>query len=248
MIDLDIFYNFAEEAKSAMKRNDVSYSEFTIDKDTVDFYCNLARKSIDTSRVSIGGHKIKFSYCSWREMFFKSSNCNDLDWFKDLYCNTGAMCFTQYNSVSKEYDYIIALNSDVFDNLIDQFYQLSLAHEMGHCLLDHPSNLVQDRDINRELAADNAGYEYLFSNSKMKKSDFEPEMVGRIGFTTKHIIACPAMIYGEDNLQAIERFYPDRKLLSIKKEITYHYLNMGNGETDEEDLIREKNFKEFLSK
>ena len=175
------FYYFLAQNKKCVK--EVKKNDRKIFKGKVknDFYQNLAMMSSDTECVSNDGHRIKYSYTSWREAFFNSTDRKNFNYFASLYQTTGAICFRIYNYGTNEYDYIMSLNSDAYNHLSDRVTWLSFAHEMGHCLLDHPSNPLPDgvgRNIEREIDADNAGFNFL---KKTKVFDLHEYEYGEYG-------------------------------------------------------------------
>lgn len=216
-----------------------------------DFYQTLAILSDDTGYVSNDGHRIKYVYSSWREAFFSSTDRNSFEYFNSLYKTTGAMCFRIYNYRIDKYDYIITLNSDAYDRLSDRVMWLTFSHEMGHCILDHPSNPLPDdikRDIEREIAADNAGFNFLKESNTIDLHEYVDReyLVGAEGFRLKHVVNCPMMLYGKENVDVITEQF-NKEDLDCLEIIAKRFLKLDSGETAEEDKAREENFKKFLS-
>lgn len=245
----DAYYKYPDKCTETIKSNDRNLFKGKVKND---FYQNLACSSEDTGFVSNEGHKIKYSYCSWREAFFKSTNRKDLNFFVDMYCTTGAMCFTIFNYGTNEYDYIISLNSDSYTYISDRLTILSYTHELGHCLLDHPSHHLEDdirkRDIAREIAADNAGFIAMVENNFYDLNEYKDHeyLVGSEGFRLKHVGNCGMMIYGKKNMDIISNVY-EISLLDCLEAISKRFLKLSSSENEEEDKAREENFKSFLS-
>ena len=245
------FYYFLAQDKKCVniiKKNDRKIFKGKVEND---FYQNLAILSDDTEYVSNDGHKIKYSYCSWREAFFNSTDRNIFRYFASLYQTTGAMAFRIYNYGTNEYDYIISLNSDAYNHLSDRVMWLSLSHEMGHCLLDHPSHPLPDdvvRDVEREIAADNAGFNFLKTTNNFDLYEYidRENLVGKDGFRIKHIVNCGMMIYGKENVEVIcDNF--NKEEFDCLETIAKRFIKLDSDETSEEDSAREENFKKFLS-
>ena len=245
------FYYFLAQNKKCVK--EVKENDRNLFKGKVenDFYQNLAILSDDTGYVSNDGHKIKYSYTSWREAFFDSTDRKDFKYFASLYSTTGAICFRIYNYGTESYDYIISLNSDAYDHLSDRVTWLSFAHEMGHCLLDHPSYPLPDdviRDVEREIAADNAGFNFLKTTNNFDLNEYidREHLVGKDGFRIKHIANCGMLIYGKENVEVIcDNF--DKEELDCLETIAKRFIKLDSDENSEEDSAREENFKKFLS-
>ena len=245
------FYHFLAQNKKCVKEiknNDRNLFKGKIEND---FYQNLAMESFDTGYVSNDGHRIKYSYCSWREAFFNSTDRNDFKCFAPLYQTTGAMAFRIYNYGTNEEDYMISLNSDAYNHLSDRVMWLSLSHEMGHCLLDHPNNPVQDdvlRDIEREIAADNVGFNFLKKTNSFDLHEYvgREHLVGSEGFRIKHIANCGMLIYGNKNIEVIcDNF--NKEEFDCLETIAKRFLKLDTDENSEEDSAREENFRKFLS-
>lgn len=245
------FYHFLAQDKKCVKEvkeNDRNLFKGKIEND---FYQNLAMDSFDTGYVSNDGHRIKYSYTSWREAFFNSTDRNDFKYFASLYQTTGAMAFRIYNYGTNEYDYMISLNSDVYNHLSDRVMWLSLSHEMGHCLLDHPSHPLQDdviRNVEREISADNAGFNFLKKTNlfDLHEYDGREDLVGSEGFRIKHIANCGMLIYGNKNIEVIcDNF--DKEEFDCLETIAKRFLKLDTDENSEEDSAREENFRKFLS-
>lgn len=245
------FYYFLAQNKKCVKiikKNDRKIFKGKIKND---FYQTIAMMSSDTECVSNDGHKIKYSYTSWREAFFNSTDRNNFKYFASLYQTTGAICFRIYNYGTDKYDYIISLNSDAYDHLSDRVTWLSFAHEMGHCLLDHPSNPLPDdvkRSIEREIDADNAGFNFLKKTKVFDLNEYVDReyLVGKDGFRIKHIANCGMLIYGKENVEVIcDNF--DKEELDCLETIAKRFIKLDSDETSEEDSAREENFKKFLS-
>ena len=245
------FYYFLAQDKKCVKKIKKNDRNLFKGKVENDFYQNLAMLSDDTEYVSNDGHKIKYSYTSWREAFFNSIDRNNFNYLASLYQTTGAMAFRIYNYGTNEYDYIVSLNSDAYNHLSDRVMWLSLSHEMGHCLLDHPSNPLTDdveRDIEREIAADNAGFNFLKKTKVFDLHEYVDReyLVGKDGFCIKHIVNCGMMIYGKENVEVIcDNF--DKEELDCLETIAKRFIKLDSDETSEEDSAREGNFKKFLS-
>lgn len=246
-----IFYDFLAQNKKCVKmikKNDRKIFKGRV-KNT--FYQNLAILSDDTEYVSNGGHRIKYSYCSWREAFFNSIDRKNFKYFASLYQTTGAIAFRIYNYGSESYDYVISLNSDAYDHLSDRITWLSFSHEMGHCLLDHPSNPLPDdvkRDIEREIAADNEGFAFLKKTNSIDLNEYNDRqyLVGDEGFRLKHIANCGMVLYGRENIEIIADSFNKEKLDCLET-IAKRFIKLDSDETKEEDEAREENFKKFLS-
>lgn len=246
-----IFYNFLAQNKECVKK--IKKNDRKIFKGKVEntFYQNLAILSDDTECVSNDGHRIKYSYCSWREAFFNSTDRKNFKYFTSLYQTTGAMAFRVYNYETESYDYIISLNSDAYDHLSDRITWLTFSHEMGHCLLDHPSNPLPDdikRDIEREIAADNEGFNFLKKTNSIDLNEYNDRqyLVGNEGFRLKHIANCGMILYGRENIEIITNSFNKEKLDCLKT-IAKRFIKLDSDETKEEDSARESNFKKFLS-
>ena len=245
------FYYFLAQNKKCVKmikKNDRNLFKGRVEND---FYQNLAMLSDDTEYVSNDGHKIKYSYTSWREAFFDSTDRNNFKYFASLYQTTGAICFRIYNYGTNEYDYIISLNSDAYDHLSDRVTWLTFAHEMGHCLLNHPSHPLPDdvgRNIEREIDADNAGFNFLKKTKVFDLNEYvdREHLVGKDGFRIKHIANCGMMIYGKENVEVIRDSF-DKEELDCLETIAKRFIKLDSDETSEEDSAREENFKKFLS-
>ena len=245
------FYYFLAQDKKCVniiKKNDRKIFKGKVEND---FYQNLAILSDDTEYVSNDGHKIKYSYCSWREAFFNSTDRNNFRYFASLYQTTGAMAFRIYNYGTNEYDYIISLNSDAYNHLSDRVMWLSLSHEMGHCLLDHPSHPLPDdvvRDVEREIDADNAGFNFLKTTNNFDLNEYigREHLVGKDGFRIKHIANCGMLIYGKENIEVICDSF-DKEELDCLETIAKRFIKLDSDENSEEDSAREENFKKFLS-
>ena len=246
-----IFYNFLAQNKECVKI--IKKNDRKIFKERVknNFHQNLAILSDDTECVSNEGHRIKYAYCSWREAFFNSTDRKSFKYFASLYQTTGAMCFSIYNYGTESYDYIIALNSDAYDHLSDRVAWLTFSHEMGHCLLDHPSNPLPDdikRDIEREIAADNEGFNFLKKTNSIDLKEYvnREQLVGAEGFRLKHIANCGMMLYGKENIEVITNSFNKEKLDCLEL-IAKRFIKLDSDETFEEDSARESNFTKFLS-
>ena len=245
------FYYFLAQNKKCVKKIKDNDRNLFKGKVKNGFYQNLAMMSSDTDCVSNDGHRIKYSYTSWREAFFDSTDRNNFNYFASLYQTTGAMCFRIYNYGTNEYDYIISLNSDAYDRLSDRITWLSFAHEMGHCLLDHPSHPLPDdveRNIGREIDADNAGFNFLKKTKVFDLHEYvdREHLVGKDGFRIKHIANCGMMIYGKENVEVICDSF-DKEQLDCLETIAKRFIKLDSGETSEEDSAREENFRKFLS-
>ena len=161
------------------------------------------------------------------------------------------MAFRIYNYRTNEEDYMISLNSDAYNNLSDRVMWLSLSHEMGHCLLDHPSNPLPDdvgRNIEREIDADNAGFNFLKTTNNFDLNEYigREHLVGKNGFRIKHIANCDMLLYGNKNIEVIcDNF--NKEELDCLETIAKRFLKLYTDETSEEDSAREENFKKFLS-
>ena len=245
------FYYFLAQNKKCVK--EVKENDRNLFKGKVenDFYQNLAMISFDTGYVSNDGHKIKYSYTSWKEAFFNSTDRDNFEYFASLYRTTGAIAFRIYNYGTNEYDYIISLNSDAYNHLSDRVMWLTLSHEMGHCLLDHPSHPLQDgdgRDIEREIAADNAGFNFLKTTNNFDLHEYANQeyLVGSEGFRLKHIANCGMTIYGKENIEVICDNFNKEKFDCLET-IAKRFINLYSDETSEEDSAREENFRKFLS-
>lgn len=246
-----IFYNFLAQNEKCVKK--VKKNDRKLFKGRVknDFYQNLAILSDDIECVSNDGHRIKYAYCSWREAFFNSTDRNNFKYFASLYQTTGAICFRIYNYGTESYDYIISLNSDAYDHLSDRITWLSFSHEMGHCLLDHPSNPLPDdvgRDIEREIAADNAGFNFLKESNAIDLNEYadREHLVGEKGFRLKHIANCGMVSYRKENIEVITNSFNKEKLDCLEI-IAKRFIKLDSDENYEEDSARESNFKKFLS-
>ena len=244
------YYYFLAQNKECVKK--IKKNDRNLFKGKVEnnFYQNLAVLSDDTECVSNEGHKIKYSYCSWREAFFNSTDRNNFKYFKSLYQTTGAMCFRIYNYGTESYDYVMSLNSDAYEHLSDRIAWLSFSHEMGHCLLDHPSNPLPDdkRDIEREIAADNEGFAFLKQTNVIDLNEYKDRghLVGSEGFRLKHIANCGMMLYGKENVEVICNSFK-KETLDCLEEIAKRFIKLDFDETYEEDSSRESNFEKFLS-
>ena len=245
------FYYFLAQDKKCVK--EVKKNDRKIFKGKVknDFYQKLAMISDNTGYVSNDGHRIKYSYTSWREAFFDSTDRNNFNYFASLYQTTGAICFRIYNYGTDEYDYIMSLNSDAYNHLSDRVTWLSFSHEMGHCLLDHPSNPLPDdvgRNIEREIDADNAGFNFLKKTKVFDLHEYvnQEYLVGKDGFRIKHIANCGMLIYGKENVEVICDSF-DKEQLDCLETIAKRFIKLDSDENSEEDSAREENFKKFLS-
>ena len=246
-----LFYYFLAQNKKCVKMIKKNDRKIFKGKVKNDFYQNLAMMSSDTECVSNNGHRIKYSYCSWREAFFDSTDRNNFRYLASLYQTTGAMAFRIYNYGTNEYDYIISLNSDAYDRLSDRVTWLSFAHEMGHCLLDHPSHPLSDdvgRNIEREIDADNAGFNFLKKTKVFDLNEYvdREHLVGKDGFRIKHIANCGMTIYGKENIEVICDNFNKEKFDCLET-IAKRFINLDSDETSEEDSAREENFRKFLS-
>ena len=246
-----LFYYFLAQNKKCVKKIKKNDRNLFKGKVEHDFYQNLAILSDDTEYVSNDGHKIKYSYTSWREAFFNSTDRKNFKYFASLYQTTGAMAFRIYNYGTNEYDYVISLNSDAYNHLSDRVMWLSLSHEMGHCLLDHPSNPLPDdvgRDIEREIDADNAGFNFLKETNNFDLHEYANReyLCGSEGFRIKHIANCGMLIYGKENIEVICDSF-NKEQLDCLETIAKRFINLYSDETSEEDSAREENFRKFLS-
>lgn len=242
------YYNYVKECSKQLEYNDKNLFKGRVKNS---FHQNLAIQSEDTGYVSKDGIRIKYSYTSWREEFFKSTDRKNLKFFTSLYRNTGVMCFRIYNFGTEKYDYIISLNKDTFTHFSNDIFSISFAHEMGHCLLDHPSNPLPDnieRDIDREIAADNEGFRFLKESNMIDLNLYKDRenLVGSYGFNLKHVGNCGMVIYGPENIKEISKHYGCEEYQCLKQ-IANRFLKINSGQNDEEDTRREENFKKFLS-
>lgn len=244
----DSFYKYPEKCADILKENDKNLFK---EKVECDFYQILANCSTDLGFKSNGGHRIKFSYCSWREAFFDSTDRNDLKFLESLYTTSGAMNFSMLNVATNKYDYIISLNSDCYNNISCGFTILTYFCQLGRCLLDYPlHNKGSDnkRNIDKIISADTAGLNAMKSYIICNVNHFKnrEHLLGAEGFRLKHICNCGMVIYGEENMNVISNTY-GLTLQDTLKLIAERFVDFDSGETSEEDKAREENFKKFLS-
>ena len=235
-------YNFVPVCKNKLFEMDEG-----LRKTDRDFKTILAYASRPTGLKTNGGRDIKFSYIPWHNAFLQSTDNEDADYFRDLCCQTGAMAFIMFNKTKDEYDYIVALNSDVYERVCYPLYRLTLAHEMGHAICDHAFVENHDkRSIDRELEADDNGFKLISSYFKDDKNIFTPDMISSKSFTFKHILAGASMAFGEKGLSLIMKEYGKKDHFELCKEISSYMLNLDPDLTKIEDGVRSKNFEEWL--
>ena len=236
---LKCLYNFADKAKVKLYNLDKS-----IEKQEFDFKTILARYSKDTDLVSYQGKGINISYNPWHELFLASTDRDNDEYLETLCCCTGAMSFLAWNNRKEDYDYIVALNSDVYDYICDPVFKLTLAHELGHAMMDHQlQEKPYDRIIERELEADNKGFELITGWMKIDKSVFKSGMISSDAFTFKHSLAAAAMAYGDKGVDVIQKVYGFKDHLKTSRAISSSILESN---VYEEDEIRAKNYEAWL--
>ena len=246
---LKLFYKNLNSRKSRRKIKKIDKKLFK-SKPEYSFFTNLARVSEESIYTSKEKHKIMISYTSWREMFFKSLERNSFKCFEWCFTNTGATCFQEWNNQTKCYDYIVALNSDVYDYASDEEYFMTLAHELGHAMLDHPSNPVNERSIPREIEADNMGYIILQENRKYEEKGLNllnPNLISSDSFQQKHDLQCGVMIYGKEGIKMIcDEFECSRPY--VMKKIADRFLTRDDPKTITEDAARHENWVKTLER
>ena len=239
----DSFYKYPEKCTDIIKENDKDLFKEEV---KYDFYQILANYSVDLGFKSNNGHRRKFSYYSWREVFFDSTDRNNLEFLKYLYSTTGAICFEMLNVATNKCDYIISLNSDCYNNISCGFTILTYFCQLGMCLLDYPSIYLEDdnqkRNIDRIISADTAGLKAMKLHNVCDLKHFKnrEHLLGAEGFRLKHICNCGMLIYGEENMNVISNTYGCTLQDSLKS-IAEQFIKLNSGETVEE------NFKKFLS-
>lgn len=233
-------YNFANKAKAKLRKLDKS-----IEKQEFDFHTLLARYSEETDLVSCQGKGINISYNPWHELFLASTDRDNDEYLETLCCCTGAMCFLAWNNRKEDYDYIVALNSDVYDYICDPIFKLTLAHELGHAMMDHQlQENHYDRIIEHELEADRKGFELITEWMKMDKSVFKSRMISSDSFNFKHSLAAAAMAYGDKGVDVIQKVYGFKDHFKVSEEISSSIIKMNT--YCEEDEIRAKNYEAWL--
>ena len=234
-------YNFANKAKAKLRKLDKS-----IKKQEFDFQTMLARCSKVTDLVSCQGKGINISYSPWHELFLASTDRDNDEYLEELCCCTGAMCFSAWNNCKEDYDYIVALNSDVYDYICSPIFALTLSHELGHAVMDHQLEDHSVRTIEREVEADNKGFELITTWLEMNKSDFESGMISFDAFNFKHLLAAAAMAYGAKGVDVIQKVYGYKDHFKVSKEISSSIIKINDHKLAGEDETRAKNYEAWL--
>ena len=198
-----------------------------------------------TDLISYQGKEINISYNPWHELFLASTDRDNDEYLKTLCCCTGAMCFLAWNNRKEDYDYIVALNSDVYDYICDPIFKLTLAHELGHAIMDHQlQEDPYDRIIEHELEADKKGFELIIDHMKIDKSVFKSRMISYDAFNFKHSLAAAAMVYGDKGVDVIQKVYGFKDHFKTSEEISSYIIEM-NAYCEEYE-IRAKNYEAWL--
>ena len=244
------FYSFPNRVSKQLRKNDKKLFKGRV-RQTFNEY--VATQSVDTGEKSQLGYRIKFCSISFRDAFFNSTDRNDEASFRFLYSSTGAVAYKIWNYAIKEYDYIIAMNRDAYNHISDRLFELTFCHEMGHCLLDHPlhNERLDDgkRHIDIEIAADNAGFEYLLRDPDVENLDEfnDPNLISSDNFDIKHVANCGSVIYGPKNLDLMMEEYKYDSF-SLLEQIAKRFLKYNSSENEEEDKARHENWVAFLQK
>ena len=241
------FYNDLGNAKQIVIENDKNL--FKNQKD-LSFKTRLAYSSELTEYVSTKGHKIRFSYVSWRDEWFQSTDRNNLKYFNnELIESVGGICFECWNNRDDLSNYIIALNKDVYAKLPQEDLDLTFAHELGHCILDHLLLLhnkeFNERSIQLEIDADTMGFNSLKVKGEFKNESYkDPKLLTNEYFTKIFILNWGSLIYGSENIKSISKIWNESETTTVEKLFDRYYeRDIGNGY---EIRKRYENFQSFL--
>ena len=223
----------------------------------------IASSAKPTGLKSKFGNDIKVSYIPWHNAFMSSKNRNNSDHLLNISFTSNAFAFERYNNYTKRYDYIVALNKDMYDHISHTSRMLVLSHELGHAIMDHvhdfnningcdinDSNIddyeLGNRNIDEELEADTVGFDLLTNYFNLPKSLYDIDTFSVDSMYDWLIMGRAMMLHGLKGVNYIQKIYNYKDMFETCKNISAYIIKRNAYVNDYETKVRTVNYQKWL--